>query len=913
MRSLPVRLVLIFSMLVLLTATGHAQEGGGESRITAISSPMVMEGDAGTTTMTFVVTADCGLSVNAEVNWQLNDGTATTADNDYIDVTAGNPAPGIFVACSGATGLTNYNLDVQIVGDTNFEPDETLQLELTSASVGSPSFFIDVSTATGTIQNDDSEIVYVDIALTSTESIDPVVAGSGMNNLTQIVTVTNNGPATATGIEIGFSVTVVAGVTVESITPSEGMQAANVWSIPSLPSGDDATLTFVYTAGAGTPTQTDSISVTANVIAVNETDTQPGNDSTSINTSTLREVDIELTSTESIDPVVAGSGAGNLIHTITATNNGPSDSSGVAASATITFPAGVVVDLVDPSGSGSWSGTNPGTWTIGDLASGASETLTVTFTVDASAAVGTDVIDTSANVSAANETDTNPGNDTSQVATSVERQIDLTVTKTDDPDPVLAGLEIGGLTHTVTVTNNGPSDGTAVEITEAPAFPTGVSLESFVVSAGSFDGTIWTVDLPLGATETLDLIVTVGPDTVPGDDVISNTATATGSGGGEIIINTGDDSATETTSVLPITATWTVMKDFLDDSGASVTATLSCDSGTVITPPVSVSEGSPADLTVEGFLMGPFGTTTCEVTESDLPADYFQVSASADCAVDGVMHQDEFDCEFVNAPLSATFEVTKDFSDDNPAEVRVVIECNTGLPLMQEAMVSEFGMPFEKISFIVGDFELGELDCEIFEEPVPTGYTANYDAGFEDDALFGLVDSDENGCIYEEIQTGTYSCDIFNQLQPVDVIVNKEWIDENPQFALPTLVEIELTCNAPIVSACGESAEGTCGPAEGPGYDSEIVYIDPDNPGEFLVLPHWDGSTECSVTEELLPGVIPDTSDCDVIPLAPGQGGECTIVNTRFYEGIPTLSQYGLMLLSLLMLGMGALAFRRFA
>ena len=79
-------------------------------------------------------------------------------------------------------------------------------------------------------------------------------------------------------------------------------------------------------------------------------------------------------------------------------------------------------------------------------------------------------------------------------------------------------------------------------------------------------------------TETLTLTVTVGPDTVPGDDAISNTAEVTGSNGGEIIINPGDDSATELTTVLPTTASWTVSKDFLDDSGASVTATLTCTS-----------------------------------------------------------------------------------------------------------------------------------------------------------------------------------------------------------------------------------------------------------------------------------------------------------------------------------------------
>jgi len=45
---------------------------------------------------------------------------------------------------------------------------------------------------------------------------------------------------------------------------------------------------------------------------------------------------------------------------------------------------------------------------------------------------------------------------------------------------------------------------------------------------------------------------------------------------------------------------------------------------------------------------------------------------------------------------------------------------------------------------------------------------------------------------------------------------------------------------------------------------------------------------------------------------AAGSNG-CEITNTVFFEGIPTLSQYGLALMALLMLGVGMVGFRRFA
>jgi hypothetical protein len=44
-----------------------------------------------------------------------------------------------------------------------------------------------------------------------------------------------------------------------------------------------------------------------------------------------------------------------------------------------------------------------------------------------------------------------------------------------------------------------------------------------------------------------------------------------------------------------------------------------------------------------------------------------------------------------------------------------------------------------------------------------------------------------------------------------------------------------------------------------------------------------------------------------------GHGGSCTITNTLFFEGIPTLNHYGMALMALLMLGLGVLGLRRFA
>ena len=52
---------------------------------------------------------------------------------------------------------------------------------------------------------------------------------------------------------------------------------------------------------------------------------------------------------------------------------------------------------------------------------------------------------------------------------------------------------------------------------------------------------------------------------------------------------------------------------------------------------------------------------------------------------------------------------------------------------------------------------------------------------------------------------------------------------------------------------------------------------------------------------------------CEDINVSHGEGDSCLITNTVFFEGIPTLSQYGMAIMALLMLGVGMVGFRRFA
>jgi hypothetical protein len=87
-----------------------------------------------------------------------------------------------------------------------------------------------------------------------------------------------------------------------------------------------------------------------------------------------------------------------------------------------------------------------------------------------------------------------------------------------------------------------------------------------------------------------------------------------------------------------------------------------------------------------------------------------------------------------------------------------------------------------------------------------------------------------------------------------------------------------------------------------------------DGPDVFnaQVIPEFPSSA-CWVAEELFDDAVEVDNDCQNLTVSAGNGDSCTITNTVFFEGIPTLSQYGLAILALLMLGIGLVGFRRFA
>jgi hypothetical protein len=103
------------------------------------------EGNSDTKDAVFTVTLSNASGQIVTVNYNTSDGTATSADNDYIAISANS--------LTFAPGETSKEITVAIKGDTKFEDDETFNLNLVSASGGT---LTDNKVGVATIKNDDT-------------------------------------------------------------------------------------------------------------------------------------------------------------------------------------------------------------------------------------------------------------------------------------------------------------------------------------------------------------------------------------------------------------------------------------------------------------------------------------------------------------------------------------------------------------------------------------------------------------------------------------------------------------------------------------------------------------------------------------------------------------------------------------
>ena len=462
--------------------------------------------------------------------------------------------------------------------------------------------------------------------------------------ITYTIAVTNAGPPSETD---GDSITDILPGTLSGATytatetgGASGFTASGSGNIDdtdiNMPAG--STVTYTLTANiASSATGTLPNSVSAQF---------PNGGVSADDTDTLApQADLEIINSDNLGGSGATGTTGTAVpgkaitYTILVTNDGPSDVTGASiadslpatlSGATFTAAATGGASGFSASGSGSIDDTDV------DLPVGSTVTYTLTANI-ASSATGT--LSNTATVTPPGE-DSDEGDDNSAIfiedgesasstssatdSDTLAPEADLEITKTDNLGGSSASGAIGtavpgeGITYTIAVTNDGPSDVTGATI--ADTLPSTLSGATFTAAetggasgfsasgSGSIDDT--DVDLPAGSTVTYTLTANIASSAT---GTLSNTATVTPPVGvtdtngqdfdDEVIDLDADDntevessSATDTDTLAPEADLEIINSDNLGGSGATGTIGTAVP-GDAISYTVVVTNDGPSDVT----------------------------------------------------------------------------------------------------------------------------------------------------------------------------------------------------------------------------------------------------------------------------------------------------------------------------
>ncbi|MGD9118654.1 MAG: choice-of-anchor D domain-containing protein [Dehalococcoidia bacterium] len=310
----------------------------------------------------------------------------------------------------------------------------------------------------------------IDLAITKIGNPDPVIAG---NDITYTIQIVNNGADTASDVYV-FDMYPTDSLAVQSTDPSQGTVGLSLpqWvldtieqelGITTLPPGYSY---LTWQAGNLAPGATANLTIVATVnpdsgectiinraLAMTDVDDSYWDDNYTESQTSVEpappEVDLAISKVADSNPVTAG---GMLTYTVTVSNNGPDEATGITV--TDTLPAGTAYQSSAASDGSAGHAGGVVTWTIPSLSSGASATLTIVVTAPSEAGI----ITNNASVTG-NEADTNPGNNSVSLNTTVEVQTEPDILVS--PSVVTFGTVSVGYTTSpvqITVTNTGNAD-----------------------------------------------------------------------------------------------------------------------------------------------------------------------------------------------------------------------------------------------------------------------------------------------------------------------------------------------------------------------------------------------------------------------------------------------------------------------
>ncbi len=322
-----------------------------------------------------------------------------------------------------------------------------------------------------------------DLSIVKTAAVNPITSGDIQ---TYTIEVTNNGPDTSFGTVVNDSLP--SGANIQSITVTgsadpattsiSALGVANIFLGAMLPNSNATIVIEAEVNGNGKNINT------ATVRTADGCDPDPTNNFSAVEVTQSAGgsgpgANLEITKVDRQDPVPLGS---TVTYDIEVTNSGPADAENVVI--TEKLPSGVdFVGATSSNVAGFVELEGIVTYVIGTLADGETANVTVTVRPRVAGLIGNSVsVRSSTNQSGplTNNTVTEYTTVTGGAVCSCcanQPEVDLAITKTDSPDPVIVGQP---LTYTITVTNVGTTSATGVMVTDQ--LPDGVTPVSEAVT-----------------------------------------------------------------------------------------------------------------------------------------------------------------------------------------------------------------------------------------------------------------------------------------------------------------------------------------------------------------------------------------------------------------------------------------------
>jgi sugar lactone lactonase YvrE len=222
-------------------------------------------------------------------------------------------------------------------------------------------------------------------------------------------------------------------------------------------------------------------------------------------------------------------------------------------------------------------------------------------------------------------------------------------------------------------------------------------------------------------------------------------------------------------------------------------------------------------------------------------------------------------------------QVTKTFSNGDTGDVEVTLTCNGGIPLEQSFTISGGGAG---VTFTVTSLPDTGADCEVTETGGNEGYTADLGA-----------------CSWTGLTGGARSCAITNVPDPTTIAVDTTIMGADDPGIDDTFTTTVVCSNVSPDS----------------GADNFGTYTATDTSGMFEVDWYAEPGETAACTATMVPNSMAvEGADCAFSFALGDEEAGCALEGTVFFEGIPTLGQYGMALMALLMLGIGFVGLRRF-